>query len=162
MRRVLVILATIALITGCASIVSKDDYPVTVNSTPEGANFTITNTAGSTVASGTTPEVVTLAAGNGYFKKETYQIVVSKAGFADKTYTLYSTLDGWYWGNILLGGLIGMLIVDPITGAMYKLPDRVDIALDGQAAASQDSVDVVFASLDSLTKEQRTQLVRVN
>ena len=162
MRRVLVTLATIALITGCASIVSKDDYPVAVNSAPDGANFTITNMAGSTVASGTTPEVVTLAAGNGYFKKETYQIVVSKDGFADKTYTLFSTLDGWYWGNILLGGLIGMLIVDPITGAMYKLPDRVDIALDDQAASSRDSVDVVFASLDSLTEEQRTQLVRVN
>jgi hypothetical protein len=32
-------------------------------------------------------------------------------------------LDGWYIGNILLGGLIGMLIVDPISGAMFKIAE---------------------------------------
>lgn len=34
-------------------------------------------------------------------------------------------MDGWYIGNLLFGGLIGMLIVDPATGAMYKLDDSV-------------------------------------
>jgi hypothetical protein len=30
-------------------------------------------------------------------------------------------LNGWYAGNILIGGIVGLLIVDPATGAMYKL-----------------------------------------
>lgn len=30
-------------------------------------------------------------------------------------------LNGWYFGNLLLGGVIGMLIVDPATGSMWKL-----------------------------------------
>jgi hypothetical protein len=34
-------------------------------------------------------------------------------------------MDGWYIGNILFGGLIGILIVDPLTGAMWKLDDVV-------------------------------------
>ena len=155
------VVAIATMIAGCASIVSKSNYPVTVNSAPDGASFTIKNAAGSTVASGTTPEVVTLKSGNGYFKTASYQIVVSKDGFADQTHTLSSSLDGWYWGNIVLGGLIGILIVDPITGAMYRLPDRVDIDLDESAASADGSVDVVFASLDSLTDEQRSRLVRV-
>lgn len=38
-------------------------------------------------------------------------------------------MDGWYWGNILFGGLIGMLAVDPATGAMYKLPKATSAGL---------------------------------
>jgi hypothetical protein len=34
---------------------------------------------------------------------------------------LTSTIDGWYWGNLLIGGIIGMVFVDPLTGAMWKL-----------------------------------------
>jgi hypothetical protein len=33
-------------------------------------------------------------------------------------------LDGWYIGNIVFGGLIGMLIVDPATGAMWKIENE--------------------------------------
>jgi len=38
---------------------------------------------------------------------------------------------GWYIaGNILVGGLIGWFIVDPITGAMWNLePENVEMAL---------------------------------
>lgn len=34
-------------------------------------------------------------------------------------------MDGWYMGNLLFGGFIGFLIVDPATGAMWKLDDNV-------------------------------------
>ena len=38
--------------------------------------------------------------------------------------------DGWYiGGNILVGGLIGWFIVDPLTGAMYTLPKEVNADL---------------------------------
>ena len=162
MNKMLVVLTTIALVSGCASIVSKSDYPVSVNTSPNGADFTIKNRMGNTIATGTTPEVVTLEAGNGYFKKQSYEIVVSMDGYEDKTYTLYAQMDGWYWGNILIGGLIGMLIVDPLTGAMYKLPDRVDISMDGQAAAGKESVDIMLVSIDSLSEEDRSRLIRIN
>ena len=46
----------------------------------------------------------------------------SKEGYEEQSQTLQSSMDGWYWGNFLFGGLIGMLAVDPATGAMYKLP----------------------------------------
>lgn len=161
MRITFILLLTVALITGCASIVSKSNYSVSINSDPDGASFKITNSVG-TVATGTTPEVVTLSSGKGYFKKESYEITLTKQGYDEKTYTLYSTIDGWYWGNFVIGGLLGMLIVDPITGAMYKLPDRVDIPLAGQVSAPPESIDIRFASIDSLSHKERMRLIRID
>ncbi len=45
------------------------------------------------------------------------------------TTRLEATLDGWYIGNIIFGGLIGFLIVDPLTGAMWKLPEQAMTSL---------------------------------
>lgn len=53
-------------------------------------------------------------------KDEQYTLTFSKEGYEDKMVTIHSRFDGWYLGNILLGGLIGMLIVDPSSGAMYR------------------------------------------
>jgi hypothetical protein len=111
------LLVAIIFTAGCASIVSNKVYPVQIASDPSGARFTVSNRNGLEVQSGTTPQVINLEASSGYFKGETYKIVLTKDGFDDKIYTVTSSVDGWYWGNILIGGLIGMLIVDPITGA---------------------------------------------
>ncbi len=54
-------------------------------------------------------------------KVKSYKIKFSKAGYGDQVVVVRGKLDGWYFGNILFGGLIGMLIVDPITGKMWKL-----------------------------------------
>jgi hypothetical protein len=52
---------------------------------------------------------------------------------------LHRGTSGWVWGNIVFGGLIG-LVVDASTGAMYKLtPEQVhaqfQVAGAGQEAA---------------------------
>jgi len=158
MNRFLIILV-LAIITGCATIISESSYPVSVNSVPSEATFTVSNRAGQEVQSGTTPQVVTLKASSGYFKSETYTIVLSKDGSEDNVYTISSSLDGWYWGNILFGGLIGMLIVDPLTGAMYKLPDRIDAPLSNSSTATYgQDIDVLFATIDSLSEDQKSRL----
>lgn len=156
----LAVLLTLSL-TGCSSIVSKTDYPVSINSSPEGASFAVTNRAGNAVHSGSTPATITLSSSAGYFKGESYTITLSKEGFSTKEYTINSSLDGWYFGNILLGGLIGMLIVDPATGAMYNLPERVDVTLDAQSAASKVST-LTIASIDSLSPAQKSSLIRID
>lgn len=154
MTKTLLTVLTLLFVSGCASIVSDSSYPVSVNSTPEGASFTVTNRLGSQVVSGTTPEIVTLKAGSGYFKKESYTVAVSLEGYEEKVFTVSASMDGWYWGNIAIGGLIGMLIVDPLTGAMFRLPDQVDVPLSGQVAEN----DLTIATTDMLTPEQIMQL----
>jgi hypothetical protein len=152
-------LAAIALTASCASILSDSVYPVNVSSDPSGANFVVSNRAGEEVESGTTPQVINLKSSSGYFKGETYQIVLSKPGFSDQVYTVSSSLDGWYWGNLLLGGLIGMLVVDPVTGAMYKLPDRIDVPLSESTAMNGETdMSIMIATIDTLSEEQRSRL----
>ncbi|TVP11805.1 hypothetical protein [Shewanella sp. KCT] len=159
MKKLMLVGVMLAGLSGCSSIVSKSDYSVAIASNPETADFTVVNRAGKVVHSGVTPATVMLKSSSGYFKGETYTITFKKEGYPDKVYTMKSGIDGWYFGNILIGGLIGILIVDPATGAMYSLPERVDVALDGAPA---DKEQVTIASIHNLSDDQKAQLVRIN
>lgn len=141
-------------LSGCASIISGGTQPVTIKSVPEGAAVSVTNRAGTKIHSGTTPITLTLNRGAGYFTPETYTIVVTKDGFSRKEMIISGTLNGWYIGNIVFGGLIGMLAVDPLTGAMYALPDDVSTTLDSQVKTSQSQGALTIVSTDSLSAEQ--------
>ena len=153
-------IAAMLNVQGCASIVGDSRYPVAVSSAPPGASFDVTDKNGTVVHSGNTPSTVTLKSGKGYFTGQTYTLHFKKEGYPDKTVELDSSLSGWYWGNILIGGLIGMLIVDPLTGAMYKLPEVASADLGKPFDAGQPSVKV--GVIDDLTSAQREQLVPIN
>lgn len=114
----------ISAFAGCASIVSQSTYPVTFNSTPAGARVEVTNKAGATVFSGTTPATASLASGSSYFTKETYTAKVQKEGYEPRQEIITTSINPWFWGNILFGGVIGALIVDPLTGAMYEVDQQ--------------------------------------
>lgn len=157
MKKLFLILSISILVSGCASIVSSSNYDVTISSDPSGANFTVTNRSGKSIFTGATPASVTLGASSGYFKNETYTIKLDMPGYQQKVYTLSSTLDGWYWGNLFVGGLIGMLAVDPATGAMYKLPANVMVKLDESDEAQKD-LSLTITTIDTLNEEQRAQL----
>ncbi|MCL2097720.1 MAG: hypothetical protein FWH23_03050 [Bacteroidales bacterium] len=116
-----IFMAAVFLFSSCASIVSKSSYPLSINSTPSGAEMSITDKKGKEIYVGNTPAVVELKAGAGFFSRAEYQVRFSSPGYNDKIVPVTFKLDGWYFGNILLGGLIGMLIVDPATGAMWKM-----------------------------------------
>jgi len=121
LTKTMAIVGLITISSSCATIVSKSKYPVSIDSTPKGADITITNGKGEQVFTGKTPTLVRLKSGAGFFKNASYEIKISKDGFTSKTVQLKATLNGWYFGNLVFGGLIGLLIVDPASGAMYKL-----------------------------------------
>ncbi|WP_430444860.1 MAG: hypothetical protein ACQZ2J_27630 [Pseudomonas piscis] len=148
-------------IQGCASIVGESRYPVAVSSTPPGASFEITDKNGAMIHSGNAPSTVTLKSGKGYFSGQTYKLHFKKDGYSDKTIELNSSLSGWYWGNILLGGLIGMLIVDPLTGAMYKLPESASADM-GKPLIDAATDTLKVGVIDDLTPAQRERLIPVN
>ncbi len=149
-------------LTGCASIVGKDVFPLTINSNPDGASITVQDEKGKKVFAGTTPTTVTLNAGESYFHAKSYHITFSKPGYAEQYADVKATISGWYFGNILLGGLIGMLIVDPITGKMWKLPTEVTANLSQQLSLDQNQSTLKIMSLDQVPKEMRKNQVRVN
>lgn len=154
-------IAAVISIQGCASIVGESRYPVAVSSAPVGASFEITDKKGQVIHSGNTPSTVTLKSGNGYFSGQTYTLRFKKDGYPDKSIQLDSSLSGWYWGNFLIGGLIGFLVVDPLTGAMYKLPEHASADM-GAPLASASTGNLNLALIDSLSPEQRQHLIPVD
>ena len=117
--------AGLLLLSGCATIFNGQTQAVSIQSVPEGADISVTNSAGEKIHTGVAPVTLTLKRGAGYFRPESYTIRFAKAGFPDKEVTVTGSMSGWFIGNILFGGLIGMLAVDPVTGAMYVFPDTI-------------------------------------
>ncbi len=101
-------LVLLALVSGCASVVSGTSQQMTFQSSPEGATVTI---SGRLI--GKTPITTTL-------KKEKNQAVVfSLEGYKPVTMQLTTHLDNWFWGNIVIGGVIGST-TDGVTGAVHE------------------------------------------
>jgi uncharacterized protein YceK len=121
--------SSLLTLSGCATIISGDTDKVAFTSTPENATFNIKDEKGQSVHQGTTPASVVLERGNGYFDGQTYQVDFSSPGYSPKTLPLDSSMNGWYIGNLIFGGIIGLLIVDPATGAMWDLPEKMETSL---------------------------------
>ena len=159
-------LICVILMSGCASIVSKSKYPVTITSEPSRAKVVIKdNTTGQICFEGQTPTIVTLSTSAGYFRGKSYTATFTKPGYTDRIVDINRGFDGWYIGNVvfgLLGGPIGFLVVDPMTGAMWTLPQDVTATLTEDMAISQKSEDVNILSLDQVPSDMLDQMVQVN
>ena len=116
--------AVCIMASGCASIVDGGRKSVKIDSTPTGAKVTVFNANGTMVDSVTTPAKIKLERSQGYFKGQDYKLVFEAPGFYPGEAHIEHKIDGWYFGNILFGGLVGFLAVDPLTGAMYTLSPR--------------------------------------
>ena len=133
-----IMMASVFLFSSCASIVSKSTYPLSINSSPSNAKVSITDKKGKEIYLGNTPANVKLKAGAGFFSRAEYQVKFSSPGYDDKIVPITFKLDGWYFGNILFGGLLGMLIIDPATGAMWKIETEF---LNETLSKSTSSID---------------------
>ena len=143
----LVSLSAATVLSGCASIFSEQTYPVQVTSEPSRASIEIKDEDGNVVYNGSTPATVKLASSAGYFDGERYTVTFRKPGYDDEQFVIDSGIDGWYWGNLLLGGILGMLIIDPATGAMYDLPTKA-------GATMKPSVEIASPALPANATDQ--------
>lgn len=160
----IVLASSILFATSCASIVSKSSYPISINSTPSEAKITITNKKGIEIYQGNTPATLKLDAGNGFFSKAHYMVKFEKNGYETKTVPVNFKLDGWYFGNIIFGGLIGLLIIDPATGAMYKLDteflnENLTKSAIEPLNANIEKNEIKVYSLDEIPNEWKKHLV---
>jgi hypothetical protein len=148
-------------LSSCASILSKSSYPLTINSNPSNAKVSITDRKGMEIYLGNTPAVVKLKAGDGFFARAEYQVKLSSPGYDTKIIPITFKVDGWYFGNILIGGFLGMLIVDPATGAMWKMETEfLDETLSKSGASNDPEIRVV--DVNEIPDSWKTRLVKVN
>jgi hypothetical protein len=140
--RLTLALAWICIISaGCASIVDGGrDREVRIASTPSDAKVSIYDKKGELLCVNSTPTLLPLRRDHGYFSAEHYKLVFEKPGYLRAEETISSDLNGWYFGNFIFGGLIGLFLVDPATGAMWTLmPDSVICRMTPDAQAPEQS-----------------------
>jgi hypothetical protein len=123
-------------LTGCASIVSKSNWPVNFQSNPPGAEVVIKDNMGNEIDRGTTPTTFTLKSSDSFFSGATYYADFTLNDYQDCKKGIHADVNGWFWGNIALGGFIGML-VDGGTGAMYKLAPQCTVDLNKEQTTAK-------------------------
>jgi hypothetical protein len=149
-------------ISGCATIVSDSIYPVSISSSPEGVLFEIRNEDGMKVHSGRTPATITLDAHNGFFDGATYKVKFKKDGYYEQDSIIDSKLDGWYVANLLFGGFIGFLIVDPATGAMWKLPKYLSVSMpEKELSMKSEENGLRVLSINDFPIQYRDKLIPI-
>lgn len=144
--RPLITLPAAVLLSGCGTIFNGATEPVQITSTAPDASFTITDHTGKQVATGRAGETVRLDNGGGYMMPGRYTIQMSAPGYADATAQAKADFSGWYLGNILIGGALGMLVVDPLTGGMWAMPDEINVPMRRASAATGGATTAPLAT----------------
>jgi hypothetical protein len=134
MKKLLTLLLGMVMLSGCATIVAGGHRDISFKSTPPDAAVSIQDRESKQIVhKGQTPFIVPLSTKGGYFKSKQYDVTLSKDGYATRAINIDSFLSGWYVGNIMLWpmAVIGGLIVDPLTGAMWSLsPKNIEVILE--------------------------------
>ncbi len=158
----LMLTASFIILSGCATIVSKSMYPLTIDSTPSGAKITVKDKKGIVVYTGNTPSNFSINAGAGFFSKASYSVTFEMDGYDKRTVPIDFTLDGWYFGNIIFGGFIGILIIDPATGAMWKLDKKFINETLSKSLASIEEPSLRVFGYNEIPAGWEENLVRIN
>lgn len=162
----LLVLLVVSTLLGCATIMGKSaPESVSLKSNPEGANVVILDESGNRVFEGKTPTIVSLEKKKGYFKGKKYTVKISKPGFTEQAINVDTRLNGWYiGGNLIFGGLIGWLIVDPATGAMWTLDtNEVNVNLEASKQSQRsDLYQIGIILLDDVPQSLRGSLVKID
>lgn len=120
-------------LAACATIISGSTQDLDVSSVPPGATVTA-EPGGYRV---TTPAKLTLKR-----KDAPYRLTFALDGYEPYNVTVSSGTNGWVFGNLIIGGLIG-IIVDSSSGAINKLTpgevhaNLIKAGVEPQAAADQ-------------------------
>lgn len=122
-------------LSSCATIVSGSKQTINFKSTPSNATVYINE-----IEIGKTPIEKKLER-----KKKEYDVMIKLDGYKTFETKLTRKFNAWYIGNVIFAGIVG-LIVDPITGAMYKLtPKQIEAELSEGTAFNSKGNDVYIA-----------------
>jgi len=143
--------------TGCATILGGGTKQgVSIASSPSGASFVVKSSSGIEMSSGRTPQDLQLP------RKNEYQIEFTMPGYQKRTLALTQGLNGWVWGNFIIGWIPG-LIIDFVDGAARKLePAIVNVTIEkGAGDGAMYGVVREYDGRGHLISDRRVELVRI-
>jgi hypothetical protein len=124
------------LIQGCATIIKGSKQSVRISSYPSQAAITINGKP-----YGETPTVARLKRIDSQF------IRIEMEGYKPYETMLTRKFNGWILGNILIGGLLG-IIIDAATGSMYNLsPDQVNAHFKSDVGTLYKDKDGIYVGV---------------
>lgn len=138
----------VALIVGCASIMTGTSQDYNIKTKPEGAHVKIEHGPNLVknifVWEGNTPAIVKLR------REYEYKVTIALDSYKTEEILLSHDTNGWVWWNLLCGGVLGFAI-DLTNGAAKKLqPDELNIELVTAVGFNRSkSMYAIFSALDS-------------
>ncbi|MBF0269945.1 MAG: hypothetical protein HQL44_15275 [Alphaproteobacteria bacterium] len=143
------LLPTLALglaLPGCASIVSDNNSGTYIETDPEKARCELHGQDFTRVVE--TPNSVMLPS-----SAAPVTIACKANGYKNTTAVLDTKLDGWIFGNLLFGGIIGVA-VDAARGAGQKFPPRFSLVLEPERFSSLGERDQYYDGRRKATEDK--------
>ena len=140
---IITMVCLVVTLSGCATIVSGRNQELPVYSTPSGAIVTV----------GPMKQVAP-ATFNLDRRQGAYVVKVEMEGYESVEVKLKKGVNGWVFGNIVFGGIIG-LVIDISTGASKKfIPDEIDVNLIEKSLSHKGAMDkdILFVKLVDSSK----------
>lgn len=134
--QLLLLVSMMCLLPACASVMSDNKSVTYMETVPEVAKCELHGQDFKRVV--TTPNSIPLPS-----EAAPITVACTAPGYKRTTATLDTKHDGWIWGNILLGGGIG-LIVDAAKGSGFKYPPKFSIIMEPEQFATLDERDAWF------------------
>lgn len=128
--------ASLSLLSGCATIVNGSSQMVTITTTPPSAACMLDRIGTRLGVIPQTPSSLRIDK-----SKNDLSVTCSKEGFAMASVTKSPRFSGATFGNLLVGGAVGV-VIDVASGANYAYPNTIELALipTGQTVAAVPSV----------------------
>ena len=145
--RLMAVVALGLAASACATVVGGTTQDVLVESQPSGAECKIDRLGANIGVVKPTPGRVNIAR-----SKDNVIVSCTQEGYEQSNEVLVSSFTGATVGNLLLGGLVGV-VVDAASGANNKYPDRVLIVLTPASFPSDEARDAHYAGIRSRIEE---------
>jgi len=107
-----VVLVLLLVFSGCATIMAGGPDRIPVSTNPPGATVFVDN-----IPVGQTPVMITLDR-----QHSSGVIRIELPGFAPVSIVRSTSINGWFWANLCIGGLLG-IVIDLVTGDVKAFDD---------------------------------------
>lgn len=144
---------TAATLSGCATIVAGGGIThMNIATNPSGAKVTIKGLGNNENFEKSTPFSLDMS------KNSDYEFQFAMQGYKSDTIVVRRTVSGWFWGNLFIGGIIGMAI-DYGTGNMWDhSSNNLNIDLSKDIAQNPEQFEIQMPI--TLLKEDGQKVVK--